>query len=82
MVPWWTAVVGISVQVRMDHSVEVRERLSTLSVNLLLLRWDSMAKVNYKRNHLRAHSSKGLESMTIMAGSVAVGRQTVMVLEQ
>lgn len=63
--------MGICVQVRRDHSAEVRERLATLSVNLLLLWWDSMAKVNYKRNHLRAHSSKGLESMTIMAGSVA-----------
>lgn len=63
--------MGICVQVRRDHSAEVRERLATLSVNLLLPWWDSMAKVNYERNHVRAHSSKGLESMTIMAGSVA-----------
>lgn len=74
--------MGICVLVRRDYSVEVRERLATLSVNLLLLWWDSMAKVNYKRNHLRAHSSTGLESLTIMARSVAVGRHVVMVLEQ
>lgn len=44
---------------------------------------NTMTPATYKSNHLiGAHGSRGLESMAIMVGSMAAGRQAGMTWEQ
>lgn len=66
---------------RAPHLCKVScEWLSTLLslVTFLLLGRDTVAKATHKRRYLiGAHSTRGLESMTILAGSMAAGRQAL-----